>query len=519
MSEASEQNELRVLVAAPTRRDGEITFELLGKAGVDSVVFSRLRDMAAALESGAGALLLTDAALSEPAISRLVEAIHRQPSWSDLPMLLLSRDKVHSPAAARTLQSLSNVTLLDRPSSTRTLVSAVKSALRARRRQYQIRDQLIAQQKADEALRQADKRKDEFLATLAHELRNPLAAIRTGLEVVVRGPGEAQRTERIVGMIDRQSRILVKLIDDLMDVSRISTGKVVLQNERLDLRAVLEATLEGGRTVFDASRHDIALDLPPGPVWVMGDAARLAQVIGNLLNNAGKYTPDEGRITVALTQEDSQAVVRVADNGVGIAPELLEQVFEMFTQVDRTMDRARGGLGIGLSLVRRLVELHGGTVTAQSAGIGKGSTFVVRLPIAAEAGAAATNARAEAVATAPRLKVLVVDDNRDVADGLATLLEFGGHELRIAHDGNSALSEAAAFKPDVVFCDIGMPEMSGHELAARLRSDPKHDSTLLVAVTGWGNEDDKRLSVRAGFDMHFTKPISSEQVQSVLARF
>lgn len=502
-------HELRVLVAAPTRRDGEVTRELLHRAGVDCVTCSLLQDMAQALGSGVGAVLLTDSALRDPQLPVLVEALQQQPPWSDVPLVLLARDDAQTPAAVRALDTLSNVTLLDRPASTRALVSAVKSALRARRKQYQIRDQLVAQNEADEALRLADKRKDEFLATLAHELRNPLAAIRTGLEVVVRSPGEAERTARMVGMIDRQSRMLVKLIDDLMDVSRIATGKVRLDTARLDLRAVLEASLEGRQTAFGALSHSFRLQLPAGPVWVMGDAARLAQVVGNLVSNAGKYTPDGGEITIALTSADKEAVISVSDNGVGIEPELLERVFEMFAQVDRTMDRARGGLGIGLSLVRRLVELHGGSVRAHSAGVGQGSTFVVRLPLAPEQDAIETKPDAAGAVRPPRLKVLVVDDNPDVANGLAALLAFNGHDIRVAHDGPSALEEAAAFTPNVVFCDIGMPGMGGHELAMRLRLDPQHGSTLLVAVTGWGNEDNKRLSVQAGFDMHFTKPISS----------
>jgi signal transduction histidine kinase len=447
MTESPNGNQLRVLVAAPTRRDGEVTCELLGKEGIECIICTGLQGVADELQAGVGAVVLTDTSLSDPAVESLVSEIDQQPPWSDVPILLLTRDKVSSPSAIRALETLSNLTLLDRPSSTRALVSAVKSSLRARRKQYQIRDQLVELQEADEALRVADKRKDEFLATLAHELRNPLAAIRNGLEVVVRSPGELQQTERMVGMIDRQSRLLAKLIDDLMDVSRIATGKVVLQKTRLDLRSVLEAVLEGGRTVFDASSHDIRLDLPAKPVWVDGDAERLAQVIGNLLNNAGKYTPDEGRITVALAQEGGQAVVRVVDNGLGIAPDLLEQVFEIFAQVDRTLDRARGGLGIGLSLVRRLVELHGGIVTAHSEGIGYGSTFIVRLPTTTEADQPAQPPRCNAANTPPRLKILVVDDNKDVADGLAALLESDGHELRIAYDGGSALKKPERSRP------------------------------------------------------------------------
>jgi signal transduction histidine kinase len=518
MIESADGNELRVLLVAPTRRDGEITYELLLKEGIECLICEGLQDVTDVLKSEVGAIVMTDASIRDPALDRLLAKILQQPPWSDLPILLLTRDRVSLPSGIRALETGSNVTLLDRPSSTRALVSAVKSALRARRKQFQIRDQLIEQQKADEALRQADRRKDEFLATLAHELRNPLAALRTGLEVVLRSPGDVHRTERMVGMIDRQSRLLVKLIDDLMDVSRIATGKVVLQQVRLDLRAVLEAVLESGKTVLGASSHEIQLDLPAGPVWVLGDAARLAQVVGNLLSNAGKYTPDGGRIRVALSEEDGQAVVRVIDSGLGIAPELLEHVFEMFAQVDRTLDRARGGLGIGLSLVRRLVELHGGSVTANSDGIGCGSTFIVRLPLPTSADIE-PSPRSEAAKKPPRLKILVVDDNKDVADALAAFLDLDAHEIRITYDGASAIEAAAKLMPDVVFCDIGMPRMSGHEVAARLRSDPRHKLAVLVAVTGWGNEDDRRLSVEAGFDLHFTKPISADQVESVLARF
>lgn len=520
MNESSASKELRVLVVAPTRRDGEITCELLGREGVECILCRGLQQVTDELKSGVGALVLTDTALKDPAMTSFVGAMRAQPPWSDVPTLLLTPDKLDSSVAALTLlEALGNVTVLDRPTSARAMVSAVKSALRARRKQYQIRDQLIEQQKTDEALRQADKRKDEFLAMLAHELRNPLAAIRTGVEVAARVPGDAQRGGRMVEMIDRQSRILVKLIDELMDVSRISTGKVALHMAKLDLRAVLESGLESGQTSFDVSRHDVRLDLPAGPVWVMGDAARLSQVVGNLLNNACKYTPDGGTIVVALTEEESEAVVRVADNGVGIAPNLLEEVFEMFTQVDRTLDRARGGLGLGLSLVRRLTELHGGTVIAESRGIGQGSTFTVRLPVVTAPHLAASDSQGAAPPKAPRLRVLVIDDNADVAESLAALLEFEGHEIRTAQDGTSGLQEAARFAPDVVFCDIGMPGMSGHEVATKLRADPRHETTLLVAVTGWGSEADKRLSVEAGFDVHFTKPISLEQVESILARF
>ena len=518
MTEAP-SGELRVLVVAPTRRDGEVTCELLGRDDIECIVCKGLPDLTVELQADVGAVLLTDAVLNDRNVAEFIASLRQQPSWSDIPTIVLTRDRAQAPSAVLSLTTLSNVTILDRPSSTRSVVSAVKSALRARRRQYEIRDQLVAQQRAETALLDADKRKDEFLATLAHELRNPLAAIRTGLQVLVRSRADGDRTERMLAMIDRQSRLLVKLIDDLMDVSRISTGKVVLDRERLDLRIVLETGLEGGRTVEGGPGHDLAMNLPEAPVWISGDSARLIQVFGNLINNAIKYTPDGGRISISLAQEGASAVVRIVDEGVGIPSEMLHEVFEMFAQVDRNLDRSSGGLGIGLSLVRRLVELHGGTVGAESGGVGQGSSFTVRLPALAAEGPDSGHASG-AASRVPRrpLKVLVVDDNPDVADSLAALLEDGGHEIRIAYDGPAGLRTAAELAPDVVFCDVGMPGMNGREVASTLRSDPACRSALLVAVTGWGTQEDKRLCEEAGFDFHCTKPVSVEQLETILAR-
>ena len=514
---------LRVLVVAPTRRDGQVTEQLLKSNDIEFQLFNGLAKVADELDHRAGALLLTDAVLTDPRMQSLIDALQKQPSWSDVPIVLMMQDKVRSPLAARSLLALSNVTLLDRPTSTQSIVSAIKAALRSRQRQYQIRDQFRAQdaalsalQKAEEALRDANQRKDEFLATLAHELRNPLAAVRTAVQVVLRKSPNEERNARMLQMIDRQSRMLGKLIDDLMDVSRISTGKVVLQRARCDLRSVLETGLESGQTTFDASLHEIRLDQAPGPVWVMGDASRLAQVVGNLINNACKYTPDGGRITVSLAQEGNEAVVRVADSGVGIAPELLEEVFEMFAQVDLTMDRARGGLGIGLSLVRRLVGLHGGTVTAESAGVGQGSTFTLRLPIDTEDVAQPAASGMPSDDKAATLHVLVIDDNHDVADGLAALIADSGHDVKIAYDGFTGLEMATRLVPQIIFCDIGMPLMNGRELAARLRSHPQRNAMYMVAVTGWGNDEDRRQSVTAGFDAHLHQALELRAARSGL---
>jgi PAS domain S-box-containing protein len=375
--------------------------------------------------------------------------------------------------------------------------------------------------RAEEALKSADRRKDEFLATLAHELRNPLAPIRTGLQVlnISRDPAVDFDTRK---MMDRQLSHMVRLIDDLLDVSRITSDKLTLRKEWVLLQAVAETAVEASRPVIEASGHVLKLALTSEPVWVAADPTRLAQVISNLLTNAAKYTPEGGLIELGALREDGQAVVRVRDTGLGIPPEMLADVFEMFTQVNRTLDRSQGGLGIGLALVKRLVVLHGGTITAESPGLGEGSTFTVRLPLVD------TDARgAEPQTTAPpasaqspmsRRRVLVVDDNVDGAESLAKLLQFSGHETRTAHSGPEALDAARPFKPEVVFLDIGLPGMSGYEVAKRLRREPSLSGAVLVALTGWGSEDDKRQSGAAGFDFHLTKPADAAAIENILAR-
>jgi signal transduction histidine kinase/CheY-like chemotaxis protein len=509
-----------VLIVAPTRRDGEITRALLSQAGVRSLVCSGLKQLAERLDGRVGAVLLTDHALVDEEIGALQSALGQQAEWSDVPVLVLSRERDQPPPAARALDMMTNVTLLDRPTSTRAMVSAVQTALRARRRQYQIRDQIIERMRAEQALRDADRRKDEFLATLAHELRNPLAPIRTGLQVLTRARSEAPQSTRVLAMMERQLEQLVKLIDDLLDVSRIATGKVVLQRERVDLRQVVDAALEGTQPFVDAAQLEVRVDRPDQPVWVVGDASRLAQVISNLVHNAAKYTPKGGRIRISLQREGSEAVVRVIDNGAGIPHDMLEQVFEMFTQIRRARERAPEGLGIGLSLVRRLVDLHGGRVSAQSAGVGAGSTFTARLPAVDDATTRAVinGARNGHAQPRRRIRVLVVDDNVDAADALAIQLEMSGHQTRTEYSGALALQAAHEFQPEVVFCDIGMAGMDGHEVAACLRADRRHASTVLVALTGWGSEDDRRRTRSTGFDFHLVKPVSAEAVDEILAR-
>jgi signal transduction histidine kinase/ActR/RegA family two-component response regulator len=378
----------------------------------------------------------------------------------------------------------------------------------------------IERVRSTEALREADRRKSEFLATLAHELRNPLAPIRNALELLRLGADKPGLLDKVRATMERQVGHMVHLINDLLDIARISSGKVVLQVERVDLQSVAASAVETSLPLIEAAGHELALDLPAEPVWLDVDAVRLSQVLSNLLSNAAKYTPRNGRITVSAHTGGGMAVIRVADTGIGIAPEALGGVFEMFAQAPQSIAISKGGLGIGLSLVRHLVSLHGGSVTAASPGPGQGSTFTIRLPLAAGVGIAvgAGGATDQAVARAPRapLRVLVADDNVDAADTLAHLLRMAGHEVRVAHDGEEAMRIAAEFRPALAFLDIGMPRMDGYQAARALRALPGMQEVRLVALTGWGAEDDRARSRAAGFDHHLLKPAFPEQIHAIL---
>ena len=522
-----ENREHRVLVLPPTRRDGDVTCAMLRNVGLDCDVVGNARMLASRLSASIGAVVLTDAVVGDPDLSSVMEVLDHQPQWSDVPVILLSRPVQQSNNDKRRFGKLTNLTVLDRPTSGRALVSAVEAAIRGRARQYQIRDQLNSLQAADAALREsaterknADRRKDEFLATLAHELRNPLAPIRTGLQALARPGGDGAAGTVIRAIMERQLSQMVRLIDDLLDVSRISSGKVVLQRACVDLRAIAELAIEASQPFIAAGQHDFRADLPDGPVWVDGDASRLSQVIINLLNNAAKYTAEGGQVRLSLSSDHAGALVSVQDNGVGIPPEMLDEVFDMFTQVNRTLDRSQGGLGIGLSLVRRLTEMHGGEVTADSKGLGHGSTFTVRLPLmdAAQSPAAGDEAAQCEPPQRPRLRILVVDDIADVADVLKMLLDLEGFETLVAYSGQAALESAREFRPDVVICDIGLPEMDGHEIARRLRADPKVASAKLIALTGWGAEGELRRTRESGFDFHLVKPVDSNALLDLLSQ-
>jgi PAS domain S-box-containing protein len=367
-------------------------------------------------------------------------------------------------------------------------------------------------------LAEADRNKNQFLAVLAHELRNPLAPILNALQILGREEWEGPRLEKARGIIQRQVRQLSRLIDDLLDVSRITSGKIGLRKEPIDLRATLEHAVQTARPLIDARRHHLSVSLPVEPVWLEADPTRLEQVVANLLNNAAKYTEDGGHLSLAAEAYDGEVVLRVQDSGMGIAPDLLDRVFDPFIQGSRSLDRSEGGLGIGLTLVRTLVEMHGGTIEARSEGVGRGSEFVVALPaIPPPELAVAPAAEPEMEAESRPLRVLVVDDNLDTAESLRILLELAGHEVRAAHSGPEALDAAADFTPQAVLLDIGLPGLNGFEVARRLRQDPVLGSAALIAVSGYGQDEDRQRSREAGFDQHLLKPLDFDDLQKLLA--
>ena len=368
-----------------------------------------------------------------------------------------------------------------------------------------------------EALADLHQRKDEFLAMLSHELRNPLSAIFNALHILRLQGNENPIQQRALTTMERQVGQLAHLVDDLLEVSRVITGRIQLQFERLDLRGIAEHAIASVRPLIERGKRQLSVSLPAEPVWIQGDPTRLEQVIVNLLNNAAKYTDEGGQIWLSVQQanEEVEVVLRVRDTGVGIAPELLPRIFDLFTQAHRTLDRSQGGLGIGLSLVQKLVELHGGKVAAHSAGLGQGSEFVVRLPALSSTGAPIAPVE-KAQPAAQISRVLVVDDNIDAADMLVMMLQMFGHEVKAAYSGQGALETAVEYQQDFVLLDIGLPDMNGYEVARRLRKHPQTKDVKLIALTGYGQDSDRQSSQEAGFDPHLVKPVAPLKLQELL---
>lgn len=645
-SKDSRELERRALLVAPTRRDGEITCSLLNNARLTCIVCEGLGELAHEVEVGAGAILLTEEAMTAPGIDDLLRILAKQPAWSDLPVVLLLRGGILSPAAARVLDSLRNVTLLERPAPTRSVVSAVESAIRGRARQYQIRDQIelirraeansnelrrqleIAvnaselgtfhcemplgriewnaqckahfwlppkaeinfqlfysilhpedrertrqaveecvggggvydieyrtvsprgeirwiratgrttfdeqgrpiqfdgttrdvtdRKQAEEALTEANRRKDEFLATLAHELRNPLAPIRNSLHLLRLSEDLNPSLDPVRDIMERQLDQMVRLIDDLMDVSRVSSGKIQLQKDIIELATVISTAVETSRPLINEAGHQLALSLPAEPIFLDADPVRLAQILGNLLNNAAKYTKPGGQIWLTARSQENEAVISVRDNGIGIPPDQLLRVFDMFAQVDHSLTRSQGGLGIGLTLARTLIEMHGGRIEVHSGGTNQGSEFLIYLPIMRDSlrHSPLKSYLPSSQASLPCRRILIVDDARAAGYVLGKLLEKMGQQVFTATDALEALESVRRKRPHLVISDIGMPFIDGYELARRLRKEQDSEKLILVALTGYGQETDKQQAKAAGFDYHLVKPVSLETLQDLLA--
>jgi len=368
-----------------------------------------------------------------------------------------------------------------------------------------------------EALADLHRRKDEFLAMISHELRNPLAAITNAVQILDLQKDEHPIQEKARTIIRRQAGNLVVLVNDLLEVSRILSGRIQLHQEDLDARGIAQQAVETARPLIDQNKHELTVSLPAEPVWLHADALRFEEVIVNLVNNAAKYTPEGGHIWLSIQQEGDEMVLRVRDSGIGIAPDSLPHIFELFTQAPRSLDRSQGGLGIGLAVVRKLVEMHGGTVEAQSAGLGEGTEFTVRLPVLrSPTGRSQTLSKERDEHSGAGWRVLVVDDNVDSADSIAMLLQVSGHDVRVAYSGPDALERAAEYQPDIVLLDIGLPGMDGYEVARRLRAHTQLEKVKLIAVTGYGQDADRLQSQEAGFDYHLVKPVDAQKLQDLL---
>ncbi len=506
--------ERRVLVLAPSGRDGALACQVLEQAQISTLMCDGVSALLPALEAGAGAAVLASEALTPDVIAQLAGFLRKQPAWSDFPLLIFTTRAASASENRRALEAfaeLGNVTALERPIHPLTLVSATRAALRARNRQYAARRALSD--------RERDVRqRDEFLALLGHELRNPLGALRNAATLTERTGAGVPGLDRPLAIIDRQLQHLTQLVDDLLDVARVTSGKIALKLMPVDLVAATRAMVEEMARSSRERRLQIALRVPDGNLVVMGDPVRVDQILNNLLTNALKYTPAHGRIDISVAAEGAEAVLRVADTGVGIGAEVLRTIFEPFTQATRTLDRAQGGIGLGLSVVRALVRLHGGEVSATSEGLGRGSEFVVRLPLALEREAEASKAKPEsAPAPIEPRHVLIVEDAADNRESLQELLEAQGHRVDTAIDGEHGVECALAVRPDVALVDIGLPLLDGYEVARRIRG-AMGSEIFLIAITGYGQPDDRARAAAAGFDVHMTKPLDFRTLERLIGR-
>jgi signal transduction histidine kinase/ActR/RegA family two-component response regulator len=492
--------EKRVLIYAPTGQDAALASKMLTLAKVDNLVTNTAAQLAEQLLLGAGAVLTVEEALSSGGLKTLGEFVQRQPNWSDLPIMLLTHRGPDSLSVRQAITSLGNVTLLERPVRTLTLITSLQSVLRARDKQYQVRE--------------TDRRKDEFLASLGHELRNPLAPIRTSMGVLTHLFPDQAPIRKVSEVIDRQVTHLTRLVDDLLDVARINSGKIELQPDYTTFTAVIGHVTELCSAAAAAKRITIEPDLPSEEIVLYADYARVVQIVANILSNAVKFTPVEGLITVRALVENGCLKIYIKDTGIGLEPGAVTRIFGMFEQSLPPSGQIASGLGIGLSLSRQFAEMHGGSVRASSEGLGKGSEFVVSLPVVTAGSVPSNSACAGDIELVDhRPKILVVDDNRDAADSLQVLFEMENCNVATAYDGHEAVLAVERAMPDMIVMDLGMPTMDGYEAARRIRCQPGAKELLMIAVTGWGQSDARQRTIDAGFDHHLIKPVNFDEIK------
>ncbi|HYH06827.1 MAG TPA: hybrid sensor histidine kinase/response regulator [Thermoanaerobaculia bacterium] len=500
----------RLLIIAPTGRDAELMGTHLQAAGLSCSICPDLDGACLQFADGAGALIVTEEALHVEQTFRLVQMLDRQPPWSDVPIIVLAGEPSFE-AKQRTFGPLStrtNVTFIDRPVRIKSLVSAAQSALHARERQYQIRDLM-------EKLEARVNERDRFLAILGHELRNPLGAIL--LAAQMKGD-DGKLDGDHAAMIERQSKHLTRLVNDLLDLSRVVSGKIVLKQQTLDLAGIVRQAMETLEN--SAARQNVSVEVrfTSGPLPVHVDPVRADQIVSNVLSNAIKYTPSGGHVVVTLESDATDAIVRVKDDGVGIDPQRIHTIFELFAQAENAIGRAQGGMGIGLALVRNLLQLHGGSISVSSDGVGHGSQFVVRFPLAVAATVAETHVVTRPSKDGQPRRIVIVEDNDDVRELLRLKLKRLGHAVDAVGDGPAGVMAIVDGKPDLALVDIGLPGLDGYQVAERVR-ESLGKNVVLVAVSGFGQPEDKRRAMDAGFDEHITKPADVQDIENVLARF
>ena len=497
--------EQRILIYTPTGQDGPLAAKVLAAAGIVSFVCDTATDLARQLELGAGGVLSVEEALPMGGFKALVEHVAGQASWSDLPVILLTHHGSGSLPVRQAVAGLGNVTLIERPVRTLTLITSVHAVLRARARQYLVRE--------------TDRRKDEFLASLGHELRNPLAPIKTSVALLDHLHPDSAPVARIRDVIERQVTHLTRLVDDLLDVARITSGKIELRRSDILFSAVIGHAGELCAQAAATKRIAISFDLPQPDPLLHADYARVVQIFANILSNAVKFTPAGGQIAVRARTKGGQLHVSIKDSGIGLEAEAIARIFIMFEQSKTVSGQISSGLGIGLSLSRRFAEMHGGRVDARSDGPGFGSEFLIDLPLSRTHApvAAATPATAPATPSKERGRVLIVDDNRDAADSLAALFEMEAYDVDVAYDGYAALAALDQRLPRLIVMDLGMPGLDGYEAARLIRKRPEAQGTLMIALTGWCQSDARRRTLDAGFDHHLIKPVDFQALLDLAA--